>query len=222
MVTHISIDLWNTLIRPNPVYRALRNQVFKRRYGIEAEQLEPVWNRLKDLSSVMALGFGHSVMPKGQLFSSLLTQLGQNPSDWRNVYNELCNLMVRHPPIIEVEALEALFEARKHVTLSITSNAGFVGADALERVVNTWGPDFSFMVFDDWYGVAKPDKKLFEITKLSVNHVHGRNVPPEQIVHVGDHEICDSGALAVGMRCQIIGGYKELPQTLRELTNETY
>ena len=222
MVTHISIDLWNTLIRPNPAYREQRNNVFKRMYGLSSESLEPAWKSIKERASALALAPGNAVMTKGQAFSALLILLNKNPSDWRKIYAELCELMLKYPPIIEDEALSALFEARQSVTLSITSNAGFVGADTLEQVVKSWGPDFSFMVFDDWYGVAKPSKTLFNLTKLSVTHVHGRNVPPEQIVHVGDHEICDSGALAVGMRCQIIGGYKELPQTLRELTNETY
>lgn len=60
---------------------------------------------------------------------------------------------------------------------------------------------FSFFVFSDEVGAAKPDVRVFR------QAAHGLGFPPQLVAHVGDRESNDiAGPLAIGMRAILFTG----------------
>lgn len=194
----ISLDVWNTIISPNPAYAAARDDLF-RTLPVDFDVIKAVYRDHKDGADRAAEAHGEGLSSEAtyQKFALALDPSGAlDPSILRS---GLERAFIRNPPLIRddvVEALEAVHAAG--VLLSIGSNTNFIrgrilGAARLERICVPW----EFQVFSDDHAVSKPHPEFWRLVKAKAA---ARGVAPADIVHVGDNKICDGGCADHGIR----------------------
>ena len=194
----ISLDVWNTIISPNPAYAAARDDLF-RSLPFDFDTIKAVYREHKD-------GADRAAEERGEGLSSEATYkkfaLAVDPSGGilpEALRRALEHAFIKNPPLIRddvVEALEAVHAAG--VRLSIGSNTNFIrgrilGAARLERICVPW----DFQVFSDVHAVSKPHPEFWRIVKAKAAKY---DIEPSDIVHVGDNKICDGGCEAHGIR----------------------
>ncbi len=144
---------------------------------------------------------------------------------------EIEEMEVHLPPDFAPGLHEALAELAGHYKLGIISDTIHTPGRGLRQLLHSQGllQHFSYLVFSDEVGAAKPAPAVFELA------AQGLGLPLAHIVHVGDRESNDiAGPLAVGMQAVLYTGlidrdsantqasaicrdYAELPKIISQL-----
>lgn len=101
--------------------------------------------------------------------------------------NIFADVILEHPPIPIVDALEAVQKAAARVPIAIISDTGFSPGRNLRVLMEREGfkPHFTATTFSDEMGVAKPQLPMFEKT---AEHL---GVAAHELLHIGDLEPTD-------------------------------
>jgi putative hydrolase of the HAD superfamily len=119
------------------------------------------------------------------------------------VVREIEEMEVHLSPDFAPGVQAALAELARHYKLGIISDTIHTPGRGLRQILAREGllGHFSYLVFSDEVGAAKPAPLVFE------RAAEGLGVPLTDIVHVGDRESNDiAGPLAVGMRAVLYTG----------------
>lgn len=210
LIGHISFDVWNTLVLPNPSHAQMRTKFLAACFDTEEAAVRKAYAEVKKWVNQHAIETGYA------------------PSQFENIRLLMMHCNVHKDPGGIAKAFEHIFEKCKPIVLdttvrlihslvedgyalSIGSNASFISGrtvhDFLER---TFGCVFRFGIYSDLLGYAKPRKTFFnKIIKSS-------DLAANNILHVGDHAICDlQGAQSAGMHGALLGR----PEDIREVVN---
>jgi putative hydrolase of the HAD superfamily len=215
-IRHVSFDLWGTLIYSDPKHsrvRALAIEQFLQRLDIDYDEglsVESIHMRLLATKRQVDTIMDHTGMQYSHyacLMSSLLA-FGVHPSritiDVLSKYEAvLSEVFTLHPPLLLEgvrETLSAIHDMG--ISMSILSNTSFIpGSALLERLISLGvSRYFSFMLFSDEHGIAKPNKAFYSMLLSRVN----LNVHSFQILHVGDNAITDGAATHYDINTLII------------------
>lgn len=194
----ISLDVWNTLISPNPAYSLARDDLF-RALPFDFDTLKKVYREHKDgadraaeergeglTSSATYVKFAQAIDPSGDLMPHRLKK-------------SLEGAFVGWAPLIRDDVIDALREVHNAgIQLSIGSNTNFIrGAILDEAALKKMRVPWAFQVFSDVHAVSKPHPEFWRIIKSKAAKI---GIEPSEIVHVGDNKICDGGCEAHGIR----------------------
>lgn len=204
MIKHISFDVWNTLIKPNPAFAAARTEYLANVADRDPDVVKATYTRIKKHVDDMAEKTGHAYTT-AQVFDMLFAELELVSSEFMReaVRLDLGDRFICNPPQIpdSVKHLVSVLH-RKGITLSIASNSNFISG----RLMYPWLQQqfegrFAFGVFSDLQGVAKPSAAFFGFV---IDHLRRLNhrvpIRVNEVLHVGDNAVCDAwGADEVGM-----------------------
>ena len=212
---HISLDIWNTLIRPRPSYGVLRSELLAERFQITSEHAEQLYRHCDK-----ALGLNDR--PNRSAILSVIDMMrvavGASSRDTVSLHRDLQNLFIANAPQVDPDVIEEMhrIEARG-ITFSVTSNVGLMHGDILRTILLDQGLPLATYTFDDEVGFRKPDPMIFKAVHRNVQRTMAEPLDPGSILHIGDDVVCDVGGEPLGIRCLIIEGVDGLLPVLREI-----
>lgn len=219
---HVSLDIWNTLIRPRPSYSVLRGILLAKHLGISEDAAEELY-KCCDKAVGLRPGPDKDALQRviDMMFMASDDQhAGQSLPGQRRatLRREMEQLFISHAPQVDLKVVQQMHRmVDRGITFSVTSNVGLMNGDILRQVL--WDQSIPLVThtFDDEVGFRKPDPHIFAAVIRDVQRVRGTSVEPESILHIGDDKVCDIGGTHHGMRCIIIEGVDDLFPVLREL-----
>jgi FMN phosphatase YigB (HAD superfamily) len=211
----ISLDVWNTLISPNPAYAAARDAVLGQ-LPFDLERTKAIYRDHKDGADRAAeeRGEGLSAEATYKKFALAVDPTGDiQPDVLRWMMEEA---FIANPPLIEPQVIQALRLAHaKGVKLSIGSNTNFIRGRILDRAaLKRFEVPWAFQVFSDVHGVSKPHPEFWQAVRTRAGYL---DIAPEEIVHVGDNMICDGGSEAHGIAFRYTPNPAGLPAVIESL-----
>ncbi|MDR1116434.1 MAG: HAD family hydrolase [Tannerella sp.] len=210
MITHISFDLWLTLICSNPLFRKKRAEFIAETYNPENRDASEIERFIKERDKVFDRynEMNGTKLPAEEMYRQVLGKIkgndcratSENAGRLMKVSNEL--FMEYSPHLLNNHIPHILEELKSRgVTLSIGSNTGFVEGDVLRKALKKLNilHYFSFLVFSDEIKTSKPASSFFR-------HIANQaNLPQSRILHVGDNPKTDyQGAISFGFNALLI------------------
>lgn len=192
-VRHVSFDFWNTMAFSNPLFKTERAEIISRNLDepVSHSAIGSAFQKVGEVYNQHQENGKPCISPLNLLnlvFSELNPQSVQHQT-LQAVYLEILDAFVKHPPVLCPEFVSALKTTLSlHKTISITSNTAFIPGDSIELFLKEMGllSHFSFGLFSDKMGCAKPNKEVFEKLFSQVNSIH-LGVSPPEILHIGDN-----------------------------------
>lgn len=189
----ISLDVWNTLITPNPAFAVRRKDLLAEAFGIDADIVSAAYTKTKQSVDTAAECSG-LVYTNVQVYTKLfdLLQVDVNTFDRFDLIHSVNSLFLKYPPMVSSAIKTAVQQASSVVRVGIASNSNFIsGAVMHPWLQQEFGMVFDFGVYSDVVGCAKPNPDFF-------NLVARRAAVSDGVLHVGDNVVCDGGATACG------------------------
>lgn len=210
MITNISFDLWLTLIRSHPQFKAKRAEMIADTYnpkGYSAEQIDVLIRNMDKIFDRFNESSGKKISAD-KMYLKILCELCDNEdsltlADGKKVEQAANDLFIEYTPQLLNQNTPQILEYLKDNgrVLNLSSNTGFIEGNTLSVVLRKLDLSkyFSFFVFSDEIGVSKPSPLFFQ-------EVYGKaNVPKSQILHIGDNAKTDyQGAIDFGFQALLI------------------
>lgn len=212
-IRHVSFDLWLTLIKSDPAFKPLRNELFASYFGIQkkSEEVTQAFRHFDLLFNQINERAGGNIHYTEMLYV-ILDHLGisihEVPEDaMAGYYVEMEQLFFKHHPIlissVTIDVLNGLRD--KDCTISILSNTGFILGKTLRPVLQELriADYFSFQLYSDEMGNSKPSLKVYEKVFAETQKI--KLLTKEEVLHIGDNKIADvEGARKYGFRSMIL------------------
>ena len=197
--SHISFDLWLTLIQSNPEYKQKRNRLMIEFFNIDKDPVivDDTYNKFDNLFNGINEITGGNLDP----YELWLIFLSHLDIDIKKISIEHLQAFIDeteklffeyHPTLID-KTTPQLFErlVNKGHTLSLLCNTAFTKSPFLKRLLAHLKIDkyLSFQLYSDEMGYSKPNVKVYEqlfseASKLKI-------LTKEAILHIGDNPIAD-------------------------------
>ncbi|OXA76282.1 phosphoglycolate phosphatase [Flavobacterium branchiophilum NBRC 15030 = ATCC 35035] len=210
---HLSFDLWLTLIRSNPEFKAKRNQLFLDFFEIKAsfETVSKIIRYYDVLCNTMNEKTGLNI-DTFEIYYLILNALQVDISaisiEKLNLfYSETEKLFMQYKPVLIYPKLKQQFNvwSKEHKTINILSNTGFIKGKTLRKLLNYYELDtyISFQIYSDEEKFSKPNFIIFDKVFCQVNQI--KSLQKNQIVHIGDNPLADyQGAASFGFKAILI------------------
>lgn len=205
---HYSFDLWLTLFRSHPEFKAKRAHLFRDFFCIR-ESIEEVVKVLRHYD-VLCNKINETTggnMDTYEMYLLILGRFDIQPSqrELELFYVESEKLFFNYPPVLLNHFVSADFLALKNrgCTLNVLSNTGFIKGRTIKKYLEEIGmlQYFDFLIFSDEVDLSKPNPKIFKLVRDQVNPT----VANKEIIHIGDNEVSDyQGALGAGFSAYLI------------------
>ncbi len=222
-IRHVSLDLWLTLIRSNPLFKPARARLAIEHFGIAASEEETL-QRFQRFD---------------RLFNTINEATGRNLSVHEMLYVILDDLGVK-VEALSIEAIEAFYTSSEALffehhpqlldaaipntlrglreqgfTISLLSNTAFILGRTLRKLMPVLGLEgcFDFQLYSDETGRSKPSPDVYELLYRRASEL--RPLQKGEILHVGDNRIADyDGARKVGFQAALLNSEQ---QTITDL-----
>lgn len=211
--SHISFDLWLTLIKSNPEFKLKRNLLLKWSFNIE-HKIEKI-NEVVRYYDVLCNNINEKTglnIDTNEIYYLILNSLGCNLSKITNdqmatFYIESEKLFMNFKPTLLHPNIEILFKeiTKKGKTISTLSNTGFIKGSTMRKLMSYFGLDtyFSFQIYSDEEGWSKPSFEIFNLTYKRILLL--KDVKPNCVLHVGDSISADKeGAIGFGFDAKLL------------------
>lgn len=212
---HVSLDIWNTLIRPRPSYGVLRSLLLAEHFQITPEHADALY---KHCDKAVGLVESPDTDAIDTVIRMMHQAVGEPIATPKHLRSKLEALFVANPPRVELKVVQEMHRlTARNVTFSVTSNVGLMNGDILRQILFDQGLPLATHTFDDEVGFRKPDPMIFKVVHRNVQRTMAEQLDPGSILHIGDDAVCDIGGESLGIRCLIIEGVDDLLPVLREL-----
>jgi putative hydrolase of the HAD superfamily len=223
MVKHISFDLWLTLIHSHPLFKRKRAEIItemccrRNRDILQIEQLireqDKIFDRYNEIHETK--------IPAKEMYLRILRKINignQEPTmnDAETLMEKSNELLMNFMPVLVNKNIPHTLNSlhSEGITLSLSSNTGFIEGKILRHVLEKLGiiRYFSFSVFSDEIGISKPSGKFFQ-------QIYNRlQLPKDCVLHIGDNLKTDyNGAVDFGFKALLI---KNINYTLDDIRTE--
>jgi putative hydrolase of the HAD superfamily len=209
---HFSFDLWLTLIKSHPEFKAKRVELFSSFFDIK-KPIGEVANVVKyydDLCNNINEVIGGNV----DAFEIYLLILGSLSVDIKQLNKEILNefyqksedLFLEYTPVVIFENIHDFFDEIKSQgkTINILSNTGFIKGKTMRKFLIEENLDqyIDFHIYSDEINCSKPNPQIFQEVK---NLIKNRDLTMNQILHIGDNPIADyKGAKDFGFNAHLL------------------
>ena len=195
--SHFSFDLWLTVIKSHPEFKAKRVELFSAFFNLNLP-LDEVANAVKyydDLCNTINEVSGGNI----DTFEIYLMILGSLKIDIKTIskkslqefYDRSEALFLEYKPVVIFENLHQFFEEIKNQgkTINVLSNTGFIKGSTMRKFLSAEKLDqyIDFQIYSDETNCSKPNMKIFQEVKNKMS----RDLPLDQILHIGDNEVAD-------------------------------
>lgn len=213
-IKHCSIDLWYSLIKSNPVFKAKRALYFYEKVNTKnksLEQVEATFRKIDLMCNAINEKTGNNICAE-EMYGMVIYLLNDSMLDFEKeklayLYEELETLFFQFSPILfNEQTIPTLQKLKKTKTLSILSNTAFIKASSLRKLLSNLNIEqyFSFQIYSDEVGFSKPNQAIFKLMIYKINLVHN-GILNKQILHIGDNPLADiEGAKALGINTFLI------------------
>lgn len=216
-IQHISLDFWNTLAISNPEFAKARDALIADRLACSVEAVGKARRDVKEIADREA---NHGLAAEAPtLFLEMMRRIGFDAGGgpaggWETLQRDVDRLFIEHPPLVSDEARLAIQGcATRGLSLSLGSNTNFIrGRVICEALLRAYDLTFAYRVFSDEVRFAKPHKRFWDDVARQADHQCGAS--RREVIHIGDHEICDGGCRQYGIQFRHVGGPAELAETL--------
>ena len=210
---HFSFDLWLTLIKSNPDFKAKRDTLFKDFFSIDKDfdEVRKVIRHYDVLFNRISEKTGNHI-EREEVFLLMLNALGKDieavdENQLKQFFHQVDELFLNNKPVLLWENIEEILIKIKenNKTASILSNTAFIHGDSLRKVLEHLGlaDYFSFMIFSDEVKASKPNLLVFEIMFDKINDF--KTLEKKEILHIGDNKIADyDGAKTFGVNSKLV------------------
>lgn len=188
---NISFDFWLTLFKSNPEFKTQRDlfmyMVFQP--TISLEEFKKVCRKVDVISSEKCETSGLHISSLSMIKEIGIQSKAVRGLDYRSLQNIqyfIQELALSLPPVpYDIDTIAVIKELSKKYVLNILSNTGLVSGVTLNKILgfNDIFEEFSFMIYSDQIGIAKPNELIFKYISNT----------PHEVLHVGDNPIADGG-----------------------------
>ncbi|MFC4164869.1 HAD family hydrolase [Epilithonimonas zeae] len=210
---HFSFDLWLTMIKSNPDFKAKRDTLFRDFFSIDKDidEVRKVIRKYDVLFNRISEKTGNHI-EREEVFLLMLDALGKDietvdDNQLKQFFQQVDELFLNNKPVLLWESIEEILIKikEKNKTASILSNTAFIHGDSLRKVLEHLGlaDYFSFMIFSDEVKASKPNLRVFEIMFDEINTF--RTLEKKEILHIGDNKTADyEGAKTFGVNSKLV------------------
>ena len=210
--SHFSFDLWLTLIKSHPEFKAKRVELFSSFFNVNKpiEEVSKVVKYYDDLCNNINEVLGGNI----DTFEIYLLILGSLSVDLKQIDKEKLNdfylkseeLFLEYKPVVIFENLHQFFDEIKNQgkTINVLSNTGFIKGKTMRKFLINENLDqyIDFHIYSDELNISKPNPLIFQEVK---NRVKNQDLPMDQILHIGDNPIADyKGAKDFGFNAYLL------------------
>jgi putative hydrolase of the HAD superfamily len=197
----VSFDVWGTLLRGNPVFKARREALVAEAFGTgttpTADAMATADGELD--ADTLRTGNHYGCAERLERAADVLGVPPLPNAALVAVEAGLTDALSTDPPTLtEPDLPDTLGRLRTAgLGLAVTSNTGFLTGVQMRPVLTGLGLRVEHYVFSDEVGRSKPAPEIF-------NHLAGTaGCRPAEILHVGDNEVADvRGALGAGLQAR--------------------
>ncbi|CAD7801212.1 Phosphoglycolate phosphatase [Chryseobacterium aquaeductus] len=209
---HFSFDLWLTLIKSHPEFKAKRVELFTSFFSIDLP-LEKITKTVKyydDLCNTVNEVIGGNI----DTYEIYLLILGSLHIDLKSIDREKLNqfylkseaLFLEYKPLVIFENLHHFFDEIKNQgkTINILSNTGFIKGSTMRKFLIEENLDqyIDFHIYSDEINCSKPNPLVFQEVK---NLIQNQDLKMNQVLHIGDNPIADyKGAKDFGFNAHLL------------------
>ncbi|MEN5309785.1 HAD-IA family hydrolase [Chryseobacterium cucumeris] len=209
---HFSFDLWLTLIKSHPEFKAKRVELFSLFFNVD-KPIDEVAKTVKyydDLCNTINEVTGGNI----DTFEIYLMILGAldvdvkliNKEKLNEFYNKSEELFLEYKPVVIFENIHVFFEDIKNQgkTINILSNTGFIKGKTMRKFLIHENLDqyIDFHIYSDEINCSKPNPLIFQEVK---NKIKDQDLPMHQILHIGDNPVADyQGAKNFGFSAHLL------------------
>ncbi|KYH04811.1 phosphoglycolate phosphatase [Chryseobacterium cucumeris] len=209
---HFSFDLWLTLIKSHPEFKAKRVELFSSFFNVD-KPIDEVAKTVKyydDLCNTINEVTGGNI----DTFEIYLMILGAldvdvkliNKEKLNEFYNKSEELFLEYKPVVIFENIHDFFEDIKNQgkTINILSNTGFIKGKTMRKFLIHENLDqyIDFHIYSDEINCSKPNPLIFQEVK---NKIKDQDLPMHQILHIGDNPVADyQGAKNFGFSAHLL------------------
>lgn len=197
----VSLDLWGTLIKGNPIYSDERAKMVQQYCDKTIDQINTVFKGVKDSYDAIVTRHGmhfNALDVYAVIAKELDLRHGRFTMNAKELERECNALFCKYPPVMfSDDTMDALVSISNRYDTFLISNTVLVGGNMLDEALRNAGiyNRFKARFYSDVVGVSKPNPKMF---KRAHHHMHCR---AEEVLHVGDNETTDvKGASEYGFK----------------------
>ena len=211
-IRHISLDVWSTLIEPNPKFKNARTELFRHFFNLQgsAEQAAGVLGETAAMVNQLNAISG-KCMDRSETILLALQRMNfriqeTNEEQLHLFFQEMDQLFQQFPPFLADEALpELMGEMTNKFTFSILSNTLYIQGISLRRYFEEkhMSSYFRFELYSDEINASKPSQQAFlQLIDKTREHC---DASAQEIIHLGDNAINDvEGALKAGLQAGLV------------------
>lgn len=210
--SHFSFDLWLTLIKSHPEFKAKRVELFSSFFDVKkpinevakiVKYYDDLCNSINEITGGNIDTFEIYLL----ILNTLEVNIKQLSKDHLNdFYQKSEDLFLEYKPVVIFENLHQFFDEIKNQgkTINILSNTGFIKGKTMRkflRIENLY-QYIDFHVYSDEMNCSKPDPKIFQEVK---NLLPNQDLDVKQVLHIGDNPFADyKGAKDFGFNAHLL------------------
>lgn len=210
--SHFSFDLWLTLIKSHPEFKAKRVELFSSFFDVKKpiDEVAKVVKYYDDLCNSINEVIGGNV-DTFEIYLLILNALEvdvkqMNKDQLNQFYQKSEDLFLEYKPVVIFENLHQFFDEIKNQgkTINILSNTGFIKGKTMRKFLISENLDqyIDFHIYSDELNCSKPNPIVFQEVK---NLIKNKDLKMNQILHVGDNPVADyKGAKDFGFNAHLI------------------
>ncbi|TDO96617.1 HAD family hydrolase [Flavobacterium sp. 245] len=205
--SHISFDLWLTLIKSNPEFKSKRNALLRDFFEIDSD-IEKV-NQVVRYYDVLCNNINEKTGLNLDTFEIYYLVLGALGLDIKEIetkklgefYLESEILFMKYKPDLIFSDTKKLMKEMTGAdkTINILSNTAFIKGKTLKELLAYYelSEFFKFQIYSDEVGFSKPNKEIFQLVHDEIKIY--KKIEKKEILHVGDNKVADyNGAVDFG------------------------
>ncbi len=214
---HYSFDLWLTLIKSNPVFKAERTKYFYTYFNATRKPLEEVaaiFRKVDLLVNAINEKTGKNIDAE-EMYLMVISIINDYSTAFQDVdleqlYHEMEELLLKHMPVLYcAECTDVLYKLKdgNSSTISLLSNTGFIKGKTLRKVLEHLELDkvLDFQLYSDEVRLSKPNPEFFNLMLQSIDKKRHPELELHDIIHIGDNPVADVlGANAIGIKSLLI------------------
>jgi len=211
--SHLSFDLWLTLIKSNPEFKKKRNLLFKNFFEVDAtiEKVNEVVRYYDVLCNNINEKTGLNLNTHEiyyLILNALQVDLSKNEAKkLGEFYDETEILFMNYKPELIFPDIKRQFEnmVSEGKSINILSNTGFIKGKSLRKLISYYELTeyFTFQIYSDEVGYSKPNNEIFQLVFDQVNK--SNETQKKEILHIGDNIIADyNGAINFGFDAHLL------------------
>ncbi|MRX66997.1 putative hydrolase of the HAD superfamily [Flavobacterium resistens] len=211
--SHLSFDLWLTLIKSNPEFKQKRNLLFKDFFEIEhgIDKVNEVVRYYDVLCNNINEKTGSNIDTYEiyyLILSALDVDLEKNDTHRLfEFYKQTEELFLNYKPVLIYSDIEKVFKevTNQDKSVSILSNTAFIKGKVLRKLLEYYdlAEYFKFQIYSDEVGFSKPNMAIFQLVFDEINKY--KKIDKKDVLHIGDNSVADyNGAIQFGFNAHLL------------------